>query len=110
VTVQTRVGKHGTVVIPAAVRRQYHLDEGTTLLIEERPDGVLLRPAVAPITAEERERFFDELDAMVAEAQQDPEGWAEELAERRLLENTLLDGLEEEPEWPDPPAASNSHE
>src|SRR4051795_5141564 len=89
VTVQTRVGKHGTVVIPEGMRQQYHLDEGTALVIEERPDGLLLRPAVAAITTEERERFFDELDAMVAEAQQDPEVWAEELAERRLLENTL---------------------
>lgn len=43
----SRVGKRGTVVIPAKVRRRFNLDEGTLLVIEEREDGVLLRPAVA---------------------------------------------------------------
>jgi len=42
-----RVGKRGTVVIPAKVRRRFNLDEGALLVIEEREDGVLLRPAVA---------------------------------------------------------------
>ena len=43
----SRVGKRGTVVIPAKVRRRFNLDEGALLVIEEREDGVLLRPAVA---------------------------------------------------------------
>ena len=42
----SRVGKRGTVVIPAKVRRRFNLDEGALLVIEEREDGVLLRPAV----------------------------------------------------------------
>lgn len=47
ITEVSRVGKRGTVVIPAKVRRRFNLDEGALLVIEEREDGVLLRPAVA---------------------------------------------------------------
>ena len=43
----TRVGKRGTVVIPAPLRRRYGLDEGSLVLAEATAEGVLLRPAVA---------------------------------------------------------------
>ena len=42
---QARIGKRGTIVIPASLRRKYGLEEGEIVLIEERPEGVLLRPA-----------------------------------------------------------------
>jgi len=41
------LGKRGTLVIPAAIRRRYGLEEGSLVLVEERSDGILLRPAVA---------------------------------------------------------------
>lgn len=44
-----------------------------------------------------RERFFDQADAAYAALRADPEAWAEELTERALLENTLMDGLEDDP-------------
>jgi AbrB family looped-hinge helix DNA binding protein len=40
------IGKRGTVVIPAKLRKRYRLDEGSPLLIEEREEGILMRPAV----------------------------------------------------------------
>jgi len=43
----TRLGKRGTIVIPAAVRRRYGLEEGSFVLVEERADGILVRPAIA---------------------------------------------------------------
>ncbi|MBI4421877.1 MAG: AbrB/MazE/SpoVT family DNA-binding domain-containing protein [Gemmatimonadetes bacterium] len=43
----TAVGKRGTIVIPAGIRRRYGLEEGALLIAEEREDGILLRPAVA---------------------------------------------------------------
>jgi AbrB family looped-hinge helix DNA binding protein len=43
----TRIGKRGTVVIPAELRRKYRLDEGSLLVAEEKTDGILLRPVVA---------------------------------------------------------------
>ena len=42
-----RVGKRGTWVIPAALRRQFHLEEGALLIAEAQADGILLRPAIA---------------------------------------------------------------
>jgi AbrB family looped-hinge helix DNA binding protein len=42
-----QIGRRGTVVIPARLRRKYGLDEGTLVVAEGRPDGILLRPAVA---------------------------------------------------------------
>lgn len=42
-----RVGKRGTWVIPAALRGQFHLEEGALLIAEAQADGILLRPAIA---------------------------------------------------------------
>ena len=43
----TKIGKRGTIVIPAALRRRLGLEEGTLVVAEEREGGVLIRPAVA---------------------------------------------------------------
>ncbi len=42
----TKVGRRGTVVIPAPLRRKYGLEEGALVAVEEKPEGVLLRPTV----------------------------------------------------------------
>lgn len=42
----TRVGKRGTIVIPARLRVNYGLVEGSQVVVEAHPDGVLLRPVV----------------------------------------------------------------
>jgi AbrB family looped-hinge helix DNA binding protein len=44
---RTQVGKRGTIVIPARLRRRYGLEEGTLIVAEGREEGILLRPAVA---------------------------------------------------------------
>lgn len=58
----TTVGSRGTMVIPAALRRQYGLRTGTLIIAEPREDGILLRPAVAlPVetySAERRAEFL----------------------------------------------------
>lgn len=41
-----RVGKRGTVVVPAKLRRRYGLEEGSFVTAEPRDDGILLRPAI----------------------------------------------------------------
>ncbi len=43
----SRVGKRGTIVVPAALRERYGFEEGALVIAEEREDGILLRPAVA---------------------------------------------------------------
>ena len=45
-----RVGKRGTLVIPATLRRRFGLNEGALIIAEERPDGILIRPAMAIAT------------------------------------------------------------
>ena len=45
-----RVGKRGTLVIPATLRRRFGLDEGALIIVEERPEGILIRPAIAIAT------------------------------------------------------------
>ena len=42
----SRVGKRGTYVIPAPLRRRFGLVEGSEVIAEETPDGILIRPAV----------------------------------------------------------------
>ena len=39
-----KIGKRGTLVIPAQVRQYYGLMDGSLVTIEERPEGLLLRP------------------------------------------------------------------
>lgn len=41
-----RIGKRGTLVIPAPLRRRFGLSEGTEVIAEATEDGILLRPAV----------------------------------------------------------------
>ncbi len=57
-----RVGKRGTVVIPAKLRRKYGIEEGSSVLVSEGPDGVVIRPAVTvPLevwTAERKAAFL----------------------------------------------------
>ncbi|MBW1921372.1 MAG: AbrB/MazE/SpoVT family DNA-binding domain-containing protein [Deltaproteobacteria bacterium] len=43
----TKVGRRGTVVIPAPIRRSYGFEEGSLVIMEARSEGVLLRPVVA---------------------------------------------------------------
>ncbi len=56
-----KIGKRGTVVIAASLRRRFGLDEGSLIIEEEREDGVLIRPAVAmpvEIYGDERQAEF----------------------------------------------------
>jgi AbrB family looped-hinge helix DNA binding protein len=41
----SRVGKRGAVVIPAKLRRRFGIEEGGFVIAEERPEGILIRPA-----------------------------------------------------------------
>jgi AbrB family looped-hinge helix DNA binding protein len=53
----SRVGKRGTIVIPAALRRRYGIEEGTFVIAEPRQGGVLIRPAlVLPVEVYSPER------------------------------------------------------
>lgn len=57
-----KVGKRGTIIVPAKLRRRYGIEEGTLVITEAREDGVLIRPAVVvPVeryTPERRAEFL----------------------------------------------------
>jgi AbrB family looped-hinge helix DNA binding protein len=41
-----RVGRRGTIVVPAKLRKRFGIEEGSMVLAEEKEDGILIRPAV----------------------------------------------------------------
>lgn len=58
----SKVGRRGTVVLPAKLRRRLGIEEGSFVVAEERENGILIRPAkVVPIeiyTPERRAEFL----------------------------------------------------
>jgi AbrB family looped-hinge helix DNA binding protein len=58
----SKVGRRGTVVLPAKLRRRLGIEEGSFVIAEEREDGILIRPAtVLPIevyTPQRRAEFL----------------------------------------------------
>jgi AbrB family looped-hinge helix DNA binding protein len=58
----SKVGRRGTVVLPAKLRRRLGFEEGSFVVAEERENGILIRPAtVVPIevyTPERRAEFL----------------------------------------------------
>jgi len=65
----TRVGKRGTIVLPARMRKRYGFEEGTMVVAEEAEYGVLLRPAaVVPMEIYSPERKAEFLIANAVDA------------------------------------------
>jgi AbrB family looped-hinge helix DNA binding protein len=60
--VASKVGRRGTIVLPAKLRRRLGIEEGSFVVAEERAEGILIRPAtVLPVeiyTAERRAEFI----------------------------------------------------
>ncbi len=61
-TLASKVGRRGTVVLPARLRRRLGIEEGSFVIAEAREDGILIRPAtVLPVeiyTPERRAEFL----------------------------------------------------
>ncbi len=65
-----RIGKRGTVVIPARLRRRYRLEEGSMIVAEATEEGILLRPAaVVPVEIYTPERVAELLAANAVTAE-----------------------------------------
>ena len=53
----SKVGRRGTVVLPAKLRRRLGIEEGSFVVAEAREDGILIRPAtVLPVEIYSPER------------------------------------------------------
>ena len=64
-----KVGKRGTVVVPAPLRRKFGIQEGRLVVAEEHPHGVLIRPAIAlPIETYTPERKAEFLMSSAVDA------------------------------------------
>lgn len=97
-----RMGRNGTVVIPAELRQRFGLDEGVSVVAEASGDGVLVKPAAGADTIEDRRRrLLEETNRAYAALRADPDAWREELAERAIWDVTNLDGLDEDEWWTD---------
>lgn len=69
-TEASKVGKRGVVVLPAKMRRRYGIEEGTMVLAEESPYGILIRPAmVVPVEIYTPERKAEFLLGNAVDAQ-----------------------------------------
>jgi AbrB family looped-hinge helix DNA binding protein len=97
----TKIGRRGTVVIPAKLRKQLGLDEGDLMIAEAVDGGVLLRPAaIAPTTTQaSTDAFFQNLSKAYAELQRDAKAWQEYVDEIREWDETLMDGLDADEVW-----------
>lgn len=72
----------GQVVIPAKLRRQYHIENGTRAIVEATPDGILLKPVTKHAVARLR-------GILKRKPGEKPlaEEWAEHKRKERALEN-----------------------
>ncbi|HEY3908354.1 MAG TPA: AbrB/MazE/SpoVT family DNA-binding domain-containing protein [Stellaceae bacterium] len=75
-TLTTTVSTKGQVILPKAIRQRKNWEPGTRLVVEDTPDGVLLKPApvFAPTRPEEvagmlayrgRPKTIEEMDAAI---------------------------------------------
>lgn len=91
--------ERGQLTIPAEVRKQAHLDEGAVVEFEVREEGLLLRPKIIiddlPLDDEFIRSVLETTAAAYAELREDEDAWADELAERAVLEGSLSDGVED---------------
>jgi AbrB family looped-hinge helix DNA binding protein len=57
-----KVGKRGVIVVPAKLRKQFGLEEGSVVTAEARDDGILIRPAaivpIEPYSPERKAEFL----------------------------------------------------
>ena len=90
--ITTRMGKRGTLVIPAVLRQQIGLEDGTPVVAEARDGGVFIRPLVRrAISSERRRAVLDAANRAYAVLRADHNAWAAEQAER-----TAWDGFASE--------------
>jgi AbrB family looped-hinge helix DNA binding protein len=58
------------VVIPAALRRRFGIEEGSLIIAEDREEGILIRPAVAvPLETYSQERKAEFLPSNAVDAE-----------------------------------------
>jgi hypothetical protein len=67
--------------------------------LAEQTGQTILNVLDKALDAYRRKLFFERLNAGYAELRADPAAWAEHLAERKLWDATLMDGLDADERW-----------
>lgn len=81
----SKVGKRGTVVIPAPLRRRFGIEEGSLVVAEATEEGILIRPAIAmPVEIYAPQRKVEFLLSNAVDA--DDYAWAVQEARRMGLD------------------------
>ncbi len=78
------------------------ISEASHLILKELAEqtGQTMMDALdKAVDAYRRKLFFEQLNAGYADLRADPEAWAEHLAERKLWDATLMDGLNPDEQW-----------
>jgi AbrB family looped-hinge helix DNA binding protein len=70
----------GQVVIPAWLRRQFHIEDGTKAVVQATPEGILLKPVTAALIKHGRG---------ILKRKSAGKPLAEEWAEHKKMENDL---------------------
>ena len=93
------VRERGQLTIPARVRKQARLETGAVVEFEVREDGLRPRPRIVvddlAIDDEFVRSVIETTTAAYAALRTDDAAWADELAERAVLEGALPEGLED---------------
>lgn len=71
----------GQVVIPARLRRQFHIENGTKAIVEATPEGILLKPVTSALIKRGRGIARRKPDSRPS-----ADWWAEHKAEEIALE------------------------
>ena len=72
----------GQVVIPAWLRKQFHIEDGTKAVVQATPEGILLKPVTAALIKQGRG---------IIKRKAGNKGLAEEWAEQKKQERELED-------------------
>jgi hypothetical protein len=67
--------------------------------LAEQTGQTLMDALDKAVDAYRRKLFFEQMNAGYAELRADPEAWAQHLAERKLWDATLMDGLDPDEQW-----------
>jgi len=90
ITSASKVGKRGTIVVPARLRKKFGLEEGSRVISEEQEDGILIRPALAvPLEVYSPERKAELLLSNAVDAE-DYTAVVEEVKSMGLDPETIL--------------------
>ena len=72
----------GQVVIPAWLRKQFHIEDGTKAVVQATPEGILLKPVTAALIKQGRG---------IIKRKAGDKGLAEEWADHKKAEKELED-------------------